>query len=85
MIPKLIYPGDDYENESEELYDSDEGLTCRQFEHHKTVSEELNTENNFTKVEIEDLGEDLEEDLKDQNQGIPNLNVQIQTMTEIQK
>ena len=25
-------------------------------------------ENNFTKVEIEDLGEDLEEDLKDQDQ-----------------
>ena len=75
MIPKLIYPGDDYENESEELDDSDEGLTFRQFEHHKTVSEELNTEtkpemrNNFTKVEIEDLGEDLEEDLKDQDQG----------------
>ena len=75
MIPKLIYPGDDYENESEELDDSDEGLTYRQFEHHKTVSEELNTEtkpemkNNFTKVEIEDLGEDLEEDLKDQDQG----------------
>ena len=75
MIPKLIYPGDDYENESEELDDSDEGLTYRQFEYYKTVSDELNTEtkpemeNNFTKVEIEDLGEDLEEDLKDQNQG----------------
>ena len=27
MISKLIYPGDDYENESEELDDSDEGLT----------------------------------------------------------
>ena len=54
MIPKLIYPGDDYDNEFEELDDTDEGLTCRQFEHHKTVSEELNTEskpemeNNFT-------------------------------------
>ena len=75
MIPKLIYPGDDYENESEELDDSDEGLTHRQFEHYKVVSEELNTEtkpemeHNFTKVEIEDLGEDLEEDLKDQDQG----------------
>ena len=74
MIPKLIYPGDDYDNESEELDDTDEGLTYRQFEHHKTVSEELNVElkpemeNNFTKVEIEDLGEDLEEDLKDQDQ-----------------
>ena len=74
-IPKLIYPGDDYENESEELNDSDEGLTYKQFEHHKIVSEELNTEikpeskHNFTKVEIEDLGEDLEEDLKNQEQG----------------
>ena len=74
-IPKLIYPGDDYENESEELNDSDEGLTRRQFEHHKVVSEELNTEikpemkHNFTKVEIGDLGEDLEEDLKNQEQG----------------
>ena len=27
MIPKLIYPGDDYDNESEELNDPDEGLT----------------------------------------------------------
>ena len=75
MIPKLIYPGDDYDNEHEELDDLDEGLSYRQFEHHKTVSEELNAEikpemeNNFTKVEIEDLGEDLEEDLKDQDQG----------------
>ena len=74
MIPKLIYPGDDYDNESEELDDTDEGLTCKQFEHHKAVSEELNVElkqemeNNFTKVEIEDLGEDSEEDLKDQDQ-----------------
>ena len=57
-IPKLIYPGNDYENESEELDDSDEGLTHRQFEHHKVVSEELNTEikpemkHNFTKVEL---------------------------------
>ena len=75
MIQKLIYPGVDYDNEPEELDDSDEGLTYRQFEHHKTVSEELNTEtktkmeNHFTKVEIEDLGEDLEEELKDQDQG----------------
>ena len=75
MIPKLIYPGDDYDNESEELDDTDESLTCRQFEHHKRVSAELNVEskpemeNNFTKVEIEDLGEDLEEDLKDQDRG----------------
>ena len=49
MISKLIYSGDDYENEPEELDDSDEGLTYRQFEHHKTVSEELNTE---TKLEL---------------------------------
>ena len=74
-IPKFIYPGDDYENESEVLNDSDEGLTYKQFEHHKVVSEELNTEiepemkYNFTKVEIDDLGEDLEEDLKNHEQG----------------
>ena len=79
MIPKLIYHGDDYDNESEELNDTDEGLTCRQFEHHKTVSEELNLEskpemeNNFTKVEIEDYGGDLEEGLKDQDQRNSNL------------
>ena len=46
MIPKLIYLGDDYDNESEELDDTDEGFTSRQFEHHKTVSEELNIESN---------------------------------------
>ena len=74
IIPKLIFPGDDYDNESEELDDTDEGLTYKQFEHHKTVCGELNVEskpemeNNFTKVEIKDLGEDLEEDLKDQDQ-----------------
>ena len=73
MIPKLIYPVDDYDNESEELDDTDEGLTYKQFEHHKTVSEELSVEskpemeNNSTEVEIEDLGEDLE-DFKDQEQ-----------------
>ena len=72
-LQKLIYPGDDYENESEEIDDSDEGLTNRQFD--KMVSEELNTEtkpemkHNFMKVKIEDLGEDLEEDLKYQEQG----------------
>ena len=44
MIPKLIYPGNDFENESEELDDWDGGLTYRQFEHHKTAFEELNTE-----------------------------------------
>ena len=63
------------DNEPEELDDSDEGLSYRQFEHHKIVSEELNIEtkpemeNNFTKVEIQDVGEYLEEDLKDQDQG----------------
>ena len=36
MIPKLIYPGDDYDPDSQEseLNDKD------QFEHHKSVSEE---------------------------------------------
>ena len=43
MIPKLIYPGDDYDPDSQEteLNDKDEGLTYQQFEHHKSVSEEL--------------------------------------------
>ena len=72
MIPKLIYPGDVYDNESGKLDDKDEGLTYQQFEHHKSVSEELDIDSkndeNFNKVEMEDLGEDLEEDFKDQDQ-----------------
>ena len=39
MIPKLIYPGDDYDSDSREteLNDKDEGLTYQQFEHHKCL------------------------------------------------
>ena len=33
MIPKLIYPGDDYGNEIENLDEKDEGLTYQEFEH----------------------------------------------------
>ena len=59
-IPKLVYPGDDHDTESEEMDDKDEGLTFQQFQQHKVVSEELNLEpevgNKFNKVEVEDLG-----------------------------
>ena len=74
MIPKLIYPGDDYDPDSQEieLKDKDEGWTYQQFEHHKSVSEELDIDSqddtNFNKVEMEDLGEDLEENFQDQDQ-----------------
>ena len=66
MIPKLIYPGDDYENEIENLDEKDEGLTYQEFEHHKSIPS--NSEQNFNKVEIEDLGEDSEEDFVDLDQ-----------------
>ena len=66
MIPKLIYPGDDYDNEMENLDEKDEGLTHQEFEHHKSIPN--NSEQNFNKVEIEDLGEDLEEDFVDLDQ-----------------
>ena len=66
MIPKLIYPGDDYDNEMKNLDEKDEGLTYQEFEHHKSIPN--NSEQNFNKVEIEDLGEDLEEDFEDLDQ-----------------
>ena len=66
MIPKLIYPGDDYDNEIENLNEEDEGLTYQEFEHHKSIPN--NSEQNFNKVEIEDLGEDLEEKFVDLDQ-----------------
>ena len=75
-IPKLIYPGDDYDNDHdpEEMDDTDEGLTYKQFEQYKSVSEQLKTESELesdysTKVGIEDLGPDMEEDTESQNQG----------------
>ena len=60
MIPKLIYPDNDYHNEIENLNEKDDGLTYQEFEYHKSIPE--NSEQNFNKVEIEDLGEDSEED-----------------------
>ena len=55
-IPKLIYPGDDYDNDYDpaEMDDTDGGLTYKQFEQYKTVSDQLKTEskmeseNNYT-------------------------------------
>ena len=81
-IPKLIYPGDDYDNDHdpEEMDDTGEGLTYKQFEQYKTVSDQLKTESemesedNSTKVEIEDLGPDMEEDIKSQNQSSKDAN-----------
>ena len=74
-IPKLVYPGDDRDIESEEMDDKDEGLTFQQFQQHKVMSEELNLGpevpeigNQHNKVEVEDLGADLEEDLGNLNQ-----------------
>ena len=81
-IPKLIYPGNDYDNDHdpEEMNDTDEGLTYKQFEQYKTVSDQLKTEskmeseNNYTKVEIENLGLDMEEDIKTQDQSSRDVN-----------
>ena len=74
-IPKLIYPGDDCDNDQdpEEIVDTDEGLTYKQFEQYKTVSDQLLTESEIKsektqpKVVIEDIGPDMEEDIKPQN------------------
>ena len=74
-IPKLIYPGDDCDNDHdpEEVDDTDEGLTYKQFEQYKTVSDQLLTESEIKsektqpKVVIEDIGPDMEEDIKPQN------------------
>ena len=81
-IPKLIYPGDDYDNDHdpEEMDDTDEGLTYKQFEQYKTVSDQLITESQMksekdkAKVEIEDLGPDMEEDINTQSQNSENAN-----------
>ena len=81
-IPKLIYPGDDCDNDydPEKIDDTDEGLTYKQFEQYKTVSDQLVTESEIksektkAKVEIEDLGPDMEEDIKIQNQNSDSAN-----------
>ena len=82
QISKLIYPGDDYDNDHdpEEMDDTDDGLTYKQFEQYKTVSNQLKTESELesedysTKVEIEDLGPDIGEDIESQNQGSKDAN-----------
>ena len=74
-ILKLIYPGDDCDNDHdpEEVDDTDEGLTYKEFEQYKTVSDQLLTESEVKsegtqpKVVIEDIGPDMEEDIKTQN------------------
>ena len=74
-IPKLIYPGDDCDNDQdpEEVVDTDEGLTYKHFEQYKTVSDQLLTDSEMksektqSKVVVEDLGPDLEEDIQPQN------------------
>ena len=59
-IPKLLYPGDDCDNDQdpEGFDETDEGLTYKQYEQYRTVSEQLDSEmNNGTQgVTIEDLG-----------------------------
>ena len=74
-ILKLIYPGDDCDNDHdpEEVVDIDEGLTYKQVEQYKTVSDQLLTESEIKsertqpKVVIEDIGPDMKEDIKTQN------------------
>ena len=69
-IPKLVYPGDDCDNDQdpEGLDETDEGLTYKQYEQYRTVSEQLESElNDDTQgVTIEDIGpEDEKSDCKD--------------------
>ena len=64
-IPKLVYQGDDYDNDQDPdgLDESDEGLTYKQFEQYRTVSEQLESESNDDTqgVTIEDIGPEDEE------------------------
>ena len=59
-IPKLLYPGDDCDNDQdpEGFDETDEGLTYKQYEQYRAVSEQLDSEmNNGTQgVTIEDIG-----------------------------
>ena len=59
-IPKLVYPGDDCDNDQdpEGLDETDEGLTYKQYEQYRTVSEQLDSEMNdgTQSVKIEDIG-----------------------------
>ena len=69
-IPKLVYPGDDCDTDQdpEGLDETDEGLTYKQYEQYRTVSEQLESElNDVTQgVKIEDIGpEDEKSDFND--------------------
>ena len=69
-IPKLVYLGDDCDNDQdpEGLDETDEGLTYKQYEQYRTVSEQLDSElNDITQGDkIEDIGpEDEGSDFKD--------------------
>ena len=59
-IPKLVYPGDECDNDQdpEELDETDEGLTYKQYEQYRTVSEQLYSElkDDTQSVKIEDIG-----------------------------
>ena len=59
-IPKLVYPGDDCDNDQdpEGLDETDEGLTYKQYEQYRAVSEQLDSEMNddTQSVKIEDIG-----------------------------
>ena len=59
-IPKLVYPGDDCDNDQdpEGLDETDEGLTYKQYEQYRAVSEQLDSKlNDVTQgVKIEDIG-----------------------------
>ena len=62
-IPKLVYPGDDCENDQdpEGMDDTDEGLTYKQYEQYRTVSKQLDSELNddTQSVKIEDIGPEM--------------------------
>ena len=84
----MIYPGDDYDNDQdpEEVVDTDEGLTYKQFEQYKTVSDQLLTETEIKsektqpKVVVENLGPDLEEDIKSQDLNSENIEIPLLRM-----
>ena len=65
-IPKLVYPGDDFDNDQdpEGLDETDEGLTYKQYEQYRTVSEQLDSELNddTQSVKIEDIGPEYDID-----------------------
>ena len=71
MIPKLIYPGDDYDNEIENLDEKDEGLTYQEYEHHKSIPN--NSEQNFNKDFVDlDQRNSIPQDSEKGNSSGPN-------------